>query len=470
MSSYQICWSFKKSKFLFPCVKVVIFISLISAVKLFDLLQSYTAYTKIDTAKTHTALVDQEERATLHAEQELDRLSLELPTEKKIPSFLVNYIQRHQKAKKYSFYTPSEVDNHFSQFLIWRCPRKGRCAGVGDRFRGLQFAFLLAVVTRRIFLIDWPQHPFSLSHAVLPSFLDWRPPPSIAGRKYPNLYWFSCLPPRPCTEGGHMPNDSHLPFVDQTQADINLLSDNILERLDIKKDIVISTRARPESILRLIKNPYVLNKFPELNNPDIDIERHLLNILFKPSEAVQNALQKIINPKSSEGGYTSIHVRTGYDVGEGHIRRFREINKNMSKYAQLILECALSVISDRNSKLFLASDSLSFKTVFKNLSKVHGINVFTSSEPSLHIGLGGGHYVNASLSAKFSPFINIFVDLFGIARGKTIISNGSGYARMAYNFGYSSQIIDLYTVHRDEINGKCKTRAISYLKDQRSGN
>jgi len=57
--------------------------------------------------------------------------------------------------------------------LIWSCQPYQQCGGHGDRFNGIVTAFLLAVLTRRVFLLD-SESPLPLQMFLAPRLIDWR--------------------------------------------------------------------------------------------------------------------------------------------------------------------------------------------------------------------------------------------------------------------------------------------------------
>merc|ERR550537_2124443 len=57
--------------------------------------------------------------------------------------------------------------------LVYSCQPFGQCGGHGDRLNGIVTAFFLAVLTHRIFLIDY-ESPFPLHMLWAPGLLDWR--------------------------------------------------------------------------------------------------------------------------------------------------------------------------------------------------------------------------------------------------------------------------------------------------------
>ena len=61
-----------------------------------------------------------------------------------------------------------------ARFLVWSCRPQKKCAGLGNQLISMVAAFMLALMTERAFLIDYPG---SLLHENLKSdFIDWRPP------------------------------------------------------------------------------------------------------------------------------------------------------------------------------------------------------------------------------------------------------------------------------------------------------
>lgn len=393
----------------------------------------------------HSFMSKHDEVHNLHFQ---DKVQLQTASPHKLPALFNNYIKKHRSDRK--CLTNSKCNKDNVRILVWHCPirKGGRCAGIGDRLRGLQFAYFLAVLTGRLFLVDWPKNPFALEYALEPSLIDWRMPFNMSENGWYELPWYKCISPRPCTENGLMPNSSHLPFLNQSDSDIDILFDDIANRLLPYSNVSVSTRMRPDEILKLMKNKHVLRKYPELESYSDEMQRFLLSSLFKPSRYVESSIRQIIPRKVLRNGYISVHARTGFDVGEGHSRRFRAMNSNISMHAENMLKCSLNLmkfprplLGTRN--IFLAADSLPFKKTFIDQAKNYNLKVFSSNQPALHIGLRNEAFQTISSSEQWSGFINIFVDFVAIARGKLVILNGSGFSKMAFNFGTSSKLIDL---------------------------
>lgn len=389
-----------------------------------------------------------------------DNVQLQTASRDKLPALFFNYIEKHKSDRQ--CLTDSKCNKDNVRILVWHCPirKGGRCAGIGDRLRGLQFAYFLAVLTGRLFLVDWPKNPFALEYALEPSFVDWRMPFNLTEHDWYELPWYKCISPRPCTENGLMPNSSHLPFLNRSHSDIDILLDDIANRLLPYSNVSISTRMRPDAISALMNNKHILRKYPELESYSEKIQRFLLSSLFKPSRYVESSIRQIIPKSVLRNGYISIHTRTGFDVGEGHSRRFRAMNNNISMYAENMLKCSLSVVKFPRAlvdskNIFLASDSLPFKKIFQEQAKQYNLSVFSSNHAALHIGLRNEKFRTISSSDQWVAFINIFVDFVALSRGKLIILNGSGFSKMAFNFGTSFKLIDLSIASSSHVDHVC---------------
>eukprot|EP00899_Mesostigma_viride_P015946 jgi/Mesvir1/24352/Mv11028-RA.1 len=91
-----------------------------------------------------------------------------------IPDFLRTYARFHrQSLLQLVSGAPSTPSSPPVKFLIFTC-LPGRCGGFGDRFKGIASALYLALVTRRVLLIQHPQFP--LTDSLLPHGIDWDTP------------------------------------------------------------------------------------------------------------------------------------------------------------------------------------------------------------------------------------------------------------------------------------------------------
>lgn len=64
------------------------------------------------------------------------------------------------------------VENSASRTLTWQCPVQEHCGGLGDRIRGVSYALLLAMFSRRKLVIFW-EGPSEGTY-LHPHMIDWR--------------------------------------------------------------------------------------------------------------------------------------------------------------------------------------------------------------------------------------------------------------------------------------------------------
>mmetsp|Transcript_16425 Transcript_16425/g.39421 ORF Transcript_16425/g.39421 Transcript_16425/m.39421 type:complete len:254 (+) Transcript_16425:238-999(+) len=90
----------------------------------------------------------------------------------KLPAWVQWYARLHRDI------VTQQVDPEDQKLLIWTCGvRKGMCSGWGNRVLGMASAFILAAVSDRAFLIDWPDSGnLSLHRFARSAVMDWRVP------------------------------------------------------------------------------------------------------------------------------------------------------------------------------------------------------------------------------------------------------------------------------------------------------
>lgn len=364
------------------------------------------------------------------------RITLQPPSSA-LPSHLKSYIRWHKQ--QYHCLKTSECPR--PALLIWRCKDNDPfiCAGIGDRFRGIQFSFLLAVATRRLFLIDWPPHPFPLYEALLPVSLNWLSPIPL-NHSYPLLDWFACEKRKKCTENGHMPNPIDLPNVDHVSGDIDLSTDDVPSILKSYQNLVISTRFRPATMRLFQTNKFLNSVLPGVFEKGelIALQRLIIQSLFRPTRQVLQSLPKQMNEQAS---FYGMHVRVGTDLGETKGPRFIFANNNERLVAKRLIDC-LQVMYTDAKVLFLASDSSEMRRLIVDIGRERGISVLVIEQKALHFGLQKQMILFGN-AMKYDSFLKVFVDMVGLSRAKAVIGTRSGFARSAILMGNSKQLTDL---------------------------
>lgn len=332
------------------------------------------------------------------------------------------------------------------KILVWRCPDGHfiKCAGLGDRLRGIQAALLFSIASKRLLLIDMPNRPFSALHGLTPSLIDWRPPPDLQYDKWPLFVydkwpwfiWRTCPSTHKCNE-----NVTSLSHHDVLRRKVlprrfDLSMDDIsLYLQDIENVVMYSRSNHTVQIMSQLKGLESLEDFRNGRMSDIGFLRFLMKALFQPSPAVATYLKSLFPSDGHEKGYISIHARTGHDFGEDISRRFSANKNQYRSIANKFILCAKELGLKSQEYIFFASDPSFLKSEMVNASIDHNIKIAFSDIPAIHVGLGIPRGLRSSNSSLMYSFLNVFVEFFGIAGGKVVISNKSEFSRLAYIFG-----------------------------------
>lgn len=243
----------------------------------------------------------------------------------KVPPSLSRYIRWHASKM---LCLKKESCTHSPKILLWSCPSRKteQCHGLGDRLRGIQVAFITALVTNRLFLIDWPDAPFPSSHGIIPSLVDWSVTPNLNFSEWPIftferahlIHWKKCPIEYECITNPTLQRNltSHKINVNfDTRSNLssylNKFGHLIIEsRINYTIEFAVSQSGN--AFLDELKNGFV---------SDIQFLRYIMQSLFQPSPEVQERL-KLIVPKKYGKTYDGMHLRTGHDIGEGNVKRF----------------------------------------------------------------------------------------------------------------------------------------------------
>lgn len=339
--------------------------------------------------------------------------------------------------------------------LIFNCHSGVSCGGFGDRLRGIHFVFLLAISTRRAFFINIPkgEHSlFPLDSVLHPFYIDWRPPSYMlqsisdtsesSKTSYGELNW--SLPK----------NRYALPLKPFLTHQINLVHDEInFSTADFPLILSISSNVGHVFIRQMLNNSPNFQSCPDFQEmPTPLLLRHLTHALFTPSPVISTLISK--HGFSPNESYTAVHARTGDDVRELNKPRFAAMSGNYDAIAESMIGCSKKHSSKTGLRnIFMASDSTKFKKVFrKHCNNVPIIRkVGTINSPALHVSQ---HYKKddrydenvqneVGLQREYSQceaFLNIFTDLYLLARADIIVATRSGFSKAAFFMGNASEL------------------------------
>lgn len=331
--------------------------------------------------------------------------------------------------------------------LIWACPQDGRyggfCGGIGDRLRNIRKSLNFAITLRRALFVYWPAGNlslFSLDTALQPAMIDWRMPARLVAQ----------------FDG--------LPFLD-FQRDLQLFE--VVRRdghrvalLNASRDDM-PTMLRAHPALITLRPPSIKKMAVAVDNPHMAAnvapgsllrmamftryERALTHSLFRPSAAVRRVVDTL---HLDDGGFTGVHIRSGEDFNETEHERFIDMVKERPAVVDKLLRCAhmpvtaamagTEAVGER--RVFLASDSTSYKTEFGTQARRRGLNVSMIDMRTVHFARLD-QSVLGSRDQQCEMHLNLFADLVQLGRSGVLVTTGSGFTVEAFFLGNSSSVV-----------------------------
>lgn len=356
------------------------------------------------------------------------------------PESLSRYIIWHSENRK--LFVKNSSLSH-PEVLVWGCPNNqfSSCAGIGNRIRSIQFSFLLAIITRRLFFINWPDFPAPLLEGLVPSLVDWRLPknvniddvPTILHNESPKFRWLKCPQNEMAsTQRETCQNGSTL--VDMRKTDFRIWFQNI-------PVLSVVGRASEYSVRMLVNNNATMYNYTDLSTfiSEFRLLRLLVQFLFQPSKQTNILLDMTVPPEWKDE-YFSFHIRVGDGTSEGNDPRFANV-VNKTEIVEFFFGCAKSLGLHRMKRAYLATDSEEIKRKLIERATKLNIQVAYSKSTVIHVGRSEGKRL--STAAAKSAFLNVFLDFFALARSKAILSNGSSFSRIAFLIGTGNDLLTL---------------------------
>lgn len=364
--------------------------------------------------------------------------------------------------------------NGMPGLLIWRCKSRQMCAGIGDRLRGIDSLFLMAVFTKRLFLIDVRQgvnDRLPLTLAIVPALLDWTLPPALEPASLPHshsLDWHNVHSPHalPALSAGAFD-----PYEDDARAAFG--GRRIVSvACNVGRNIFSAIRATRYSQ----NGTNTLDSLTTIRNPDLNpsvlsdlgLAHAFAQILYRPSDAVAPAIQRILNKvaRVSAGSRTlpfvAVHVRTGEQMGESHVSRFSKM-RDTERVSRALVSCVRKSVQvcsagkkgrdcvRRNGTpgtrplargIFITGDDPGVKNKVAEIARDAGFDRVFIAGSATHVGLPSDKLPNnlahPDVLNACENLLDVFVDLVVMSHAQAIVSTGSGFARAAYVWGNAS--------------------------------
>lgn len=347
------------------------------------------------------------------------------------PKFLKDYAEWHAKQRK-CLLDPSCKEK--PKILVSRCPPDGFCLGLGDRIRGVFFSFWIAVITERVFFIDWPKKPYALHVGMVPSSIDWTLPPNLPfDESWPFLKWKAvCSGSDEC--GKKFPTNADIFSHDGKRID--LLTDNLEEKFGSTQLLSIFCRFRPQYLTWISKNPHYAEKFGNYTESlkiVQDYRAFIIPALFQPSKETLKKM-KATAFKDDES-YMALHIRAGKGVKEDKLDRFSSFSNKSGVMTRNLVNCVswLREATNGTKRVFLASDSEGVKDIARNLLKENRYEVKEFNTTAVHVGrirILSKEFL-ASEERICDSYLGVYADLFMMARADYVVSSGSHFTVFA---------------------------------------
>ena len=320
---------------------------------------------------------------------------------------------------------------HHTRTLVWQCPVNKLCGGIADRIRGMAFALLLAIFSRRRLILDWESAIESVYFK--PNLINWKDKyieniihSSVSEqfmKKEPDIIKFSAY------------SSSHDPFIflsKRTWWDyLNIIGKNtsLIVMVTNAKLITLTTdTARSQLWLyRGLKQSGLLHlsRF-EFDNIVGLIFRYLFQLnngLLKEVLGAKEVLQLYGQP------YIGIHIRTGF-FGVKQVNDFNNFKQIKNELDwKTALQCAVEVANKffgSSSPIFLATDS----NLVKDMAiRIHGTRFRTLNNYLLHIDQINRTKEPEHLQKEGTLYT--LVDLILLAQSYVQVRGLSGFAWLA---------------------------------------
>lgn len=339
----------------------------------------------------------------------------------------------------YAHYHHNIQSDPSARTLTWQCTTHEYCGGLGDRLRGVTYALLLAVFSRRRLVVFWegPEGAFLKPHMInwmdktLYNLLRRGEDPSYDSPQ--NLSPFTFSFHVVLDRSGRVRNDI---TAEDMQYYQRVIGSN-------QTHVVISTNLEPSSLLdgersgdqEWIRAGLQWSGLSHLSPTQLDdimgvAFRYLFRLKTELWEEVE--LAREVLGLASPTPYTALHVRTGFAGMSHHVELVRhpKLEHNITVW-QSSLKCAFQTADRRlgnGSVLFLATDSYLVKDMAVAL---YGARVRTLRNYLLHVDkLEKESSLELGASEREGVWV-VWVEFLLLAQAEVLVRADSGYSVVA---------------------------------------
>ena len=337
--------------------------------------------------------------------------------------------------------------------LVWVCNAQKACGGLADRIKGVAYALILAMLSRRVLLLDWWGRGFGEQSYLQPNAIDWRL--TETERKEAKLddayedYYYEKLGGADYIDD-HSDNEYSIAFihifsvlggigVDIPAEDLRLSLEAIEDRWTW---VLLGSNMEPSSLmnatktasLEWIKEGMVGLGLDSLSLDDIDsVVGIIFRYLFRFSEEIP---REVTAARGTLGlhnePYVGVHVRTGF---AGYVKQ--ESVKHPKLYREpwqwkSTLSCSYEQATEKlgaNGLIYLASDSNLVKNKTLDMRRFEG-RVRSLDNTVVHLDLLEKTPQDSAESER-EGVLNVWVELLLLAESHSLVRGDSGFAFLA---------------------------------------
>ncbi len=322
-----------------------------------------------------------------------------------------DYTLWHRHERKSLGLLRSNFRKRKPRLLVYRGRYKN--AGIGDRIRGVLCSYLLAVLSKRLLLIDL-NNPFPIFD-ILPS---------------PNGQNFSFDHTLFSWHG-----EEEFTKYNETLSDIDAyLSSTRVIVLNSHPIFSMKWFAR---MIQKHKNLDFSQRLRSAGLENLDFTRDevapfILKAIFTPSNLLLKRVSAMMY--HSKGSYLSLHARIGHGLRENHDRfNFRRHNMTLEQYSSCLEKMAVKKAKSLNiSHFFIASDTRKAKKLLKLgiAKRFPGADVHISAINAIHASR-----IKSKTEKHFEEYLQCFVDIGLLSLGRSMLSIKSGFSNVAIWMG-----------------------------------
>lgn len=329
-----------------------------------------------------------------------------------VKDFVGDYIEFHKKYRS----------NRNVKKLVYVTPK----CGYGDVFRGLLTSYYLAVLSRRILLIEsFGYHNLKSLISFPSNFLHNEEDVLFEKENRENIFYYSAM-------NNGSKKDPH-------NFDIYSMY-LVASEFDTVK-IEHSFESELHKILEnwhwMFGNQTKPPRFCSMNQ-ESELQHMLLRHVFQPSKEVIKRYEKYISLMGlSPLNYVSVHARIGMGTNEELNERFKLMNENLKTVARCLAResyLRLRSLQTLSIPIFLSTDSPSFRKTFEKAIMELNSTVKVVHPTWEHTG----HIMREDTEQNtLRRAINTFAELLVLGDANYIIHLYSGFPILAYRIGES---------------------------------